>query len=75
MHHETRFGRRQGVGTLGERQLDRPSDHQGDDLVLGDGVGSERADPLAVAEDGEPVGDCHDLGEPVAHVQHTGAAP
>ena len=37
--------------------------------------GIERPLGLAVAQDGDPVGDLEDLGETMAHVDHTYAAP
>ena len=44
------------------------------DLVLGDGGGRERAAHLAVAEDGDAVGDALHLGQPVGDVDDRVAA-
>ena len=63
------------VRALGKGELERPPDHERDELLLRHAGGLVRALADAVAEDGDPVGDAEHLRQPVADVDDADAGP
>ena len=58
------------AGLFGILLVQRPADHVGDQLLLGDVVLVPGDDVLAVPDDRDPVGEVHDLVEMVGDVHH-----
>jgi hypothetical protein len=74
-HAEHDLGLVRQRGPTGERHLERPSDHQGDEPLLGDRRRVECSLGDAVTEHRDTVGDGEHFGKTMAHVHDADALP